>query len=388
MRKLTCLLLSLFIVAVLFCACVNNNGQEADEPSATEQEALAAETAANEPEPAATEAVSEETEPAPTETEPSTTEEPEDPVRELIESLLPDWEPDKVSDRSYYYSGFGFSVLSAYIEECRSKGFESMHDYDDNNTGWILCRDDMWIEISDNTHNEELGNPCYCSLCFFPAAESEGGMTAEEVISVTGDMGMGMVPVAAIDLSPEGLYANTGLQLYRVVYDMRPDGDPLTGKQKNDVYFLVGGGEAVVYAYLCDPIEGLPSGLYKPTLETYFAHLAFADIDSDGEYEVVMQGLSYSSVAIIAPVVVCKAVDGKPEVIHKAYYELDHRQHGVIICRGDKLYLATYVERSANDDGDTTYTGYEEHELTFDMGKLRLVDPDSEITFNYLEDMD
>ena len=131
MKKFICMILVLLMAAALFCAC--GKVKEPDAPSATDGEALATEAVPEQTEaiPGETDAAPEETEAAPTK-EPAPTEEPEDPARELIESLLPDWEPDSVSGRSYHYSGFGFSVLREYIEECRRKGFGSLHDYDDN----------------------------------------------------------------------------------------------------------------------------------------------------------------------------------------------------------------------------------------------------------------
>ena len=383
MKKLICMILVLCMAAALFCACEKANDPNSDTPEATDTAAMATEAVPEE-----TENIPEETEAIPEETEPAPTEAPEDPARELIESLLPDWEPDSVSGRSYHYSGFGFSVLSEYIEECRGKGFGSLHDYDDNNTGWILYRDDIWIEITDNTHNEAYGYRCSCSLYFCPAAEDKSGMTADDVLAVTGDMGIGMDPVAAIDLSPEGLYAITGLQLYRVLYDMSPGGDPNTSSLKNDQYFLVGGGEALLYGRVCEPIENLPSGVYRHTLAGNYGELAYGDIDADGETEVVMLGLSGMSSMLLDPVYVCRAVDGKPKLVHSGYYELSSAQHGHIVTRGEKVYFITYDKKGSDAEGNATYVGYAEHELVFERGELKVADPEGETVFDYWGPLD
>ena len=118
MKKLICMILVLCMAAALFCACGKVKEPDADEPSATDSEALATEAVPEETEPAP-----EETENIPEETEPAPTEEAALEPEELIESLLPDWEVFNIEGNRYSYRGVDYDMLSAYISECRGKGF-------------------------------------------------------------------------------------------------------------------------------------------------------------------------------------------------------------------------------------------------------------------------
>ena len=374
------MLTALLMAAALFCACGKVKEPDADEPSATDGEALATEAAPEE-----TEAVPEETEAAPEETEAAPTEEP---VDELIESLLPDWELSKVTedDLWYSYSGVTYTMLSDYIVECSTKGFRHLYDYKEVDSLHILYRDDIWIEIRDGTHDyrpEKRG----CALSFIPS-HYDGGMTGEDVIAATGDMGIGMTPAAALDISPDGLYAITGLQLYRVLYNMMPDGDPVSTAMMNYQYFLVGGGEALLFGKVTDTIENPYIGVTRATLYTDFRCFGFGDVDADGEYEAIMLGSSAVSVTVQGPMYVIKAVEGKPKIVHRAYYEISSKYVTDLVSRGGKVYLASYIWGGYDRDKNPIRSHYSEQELVFDRGKLQPLERDDAILFKYWGRMD
>lgn len=397
MKKLFCVLLALLSAAV-FCACADRGGSASSAPSEAPIHTFApsedaGDAAFTEPAPSEASLTAAPTEPAPTAfslptaqaalpSEGGAAEEPpfDDPFAELIEGLLPEWKPYTYSLRGRWYSyrGFGFSSLRDYIEECAAWGFSQVYAYENNNTSRVLYRDDIWIEISDNTHNEDEKD-CYCTLYFHPRT-SEGGLTADEARALAGDPGIGVRPCAVIELSPEGLYAHTGMQLFRMLFDLTPACEPYTGKRYTDQYFLVGGKGAVLLGsvYIRES---------RPCLSSLFYKLSWGDVDEDGEYEAVMMGLSLSSSEYKPPFVIFRAEDGKPKVIHSAEYVLSSSGLWSFDPRENKLML-NYAEKTGRySNGSAMYGDPYAFRLCLENGRIKLYGPeDSGVTFTYAGD--
>ena len=285
---------------------------------------------------------------------PEPTEEPVS-VEELIESLLPDWEPYRVKNYSYSYTVARSAMVDEYISRCKGEGFGYLRQYENSNTAELLYRDDIWIEITDNARTIDEYNPGYITLHFRPSRFS-GGVSAAEAMELIGADGTGHTPAAAIDRSPEGMYEATGMQLYYLAYDLRPGKEENTGYLYITRYFLVGGGEE----------------LYVDQLLDY----GFGDLDGDGKCEVVLWGVNGISSRLYMTTFVYRSEGGRPVLARHGYLELEENRLSDLVSHDGKLYYVTAPRLDYNPTDGIIYGESTEYEIHMENNFLTIDDPD------------
>ncbi len=170
------------------------------------------------------------------------------------EEWLPDWQRDE--------DGYGFKdvapeMMNDYIEKLKGQGFESIA----GEYAKMLYRGDVWIEISDNTVSYKSA-----SVSTTIRSSSEG-MSTDEAASVIGTGGRSKAPCALIEITPEGLFGETGLVVFKALFDEPPyEGvlEPIFTVKT----FIIGGEKAYEASGLID--------------------IARADIDGDGAIEAIV----------------------------------------------------------------------------------------------------
>lgn len=249
---------------------------------------------------------------------------------ETVESVstadwLPDWPQNSggVDD----YKNVTPDMMSDYVESLVHEGFML--------TGgkWakLMFRDDVWISISDNT--EAYGT---ASVAVTLRLDS-GGMSAEEAVSVICEAGMSAPARAAIEITPVGLYEETGLQIFKALFN-EPPADNLLDPLFTVKTFVVGGNKAH---------------------EISLMDAVWADVDGDGESEAVV--LEYGPTSGVCSIIldVFGMQNGKAVRAANSMYILGSNSLRLKTADG-KVYLAA---------------GGAEYELTMRGGGVLIDDP-------------
>lgn len=246
-----------------------------------------------------------------------------------VEEWLPDWQR---TEDGYAFKDVAPEMMNDYIEKLKGEGFELIG----GEYAKLLYRGDVWIEISDNTVS-------YKSASVSATARSTSeGMSTDEAASVIGTGGMSKAPCALIEITPKGLFGETGLMVFKALFDEPPyEGvlDPIFTVKT----FIIGGGKAYEASGLID--------------------IARADIDSDGTVEAIV--LEYGPTSGLCSLVfnVFGLEDGNAINEAMSMYVLNHGSFALNVIDG-KPFLA-----SAGRD----------YLLTVEDTTVRIDDPNNEL---------
>ncbi len=168
-------------------------------------------------------------------------------------NLLPNWEPYYESTQLYgrvHYLGYS-NVDSEMVENY----LKTMEQHDFNSIGsennWVLFREDCIILI------REYMTDAY-EIAVWRKSRFHGKMTGSNDLMAMMHENM----LCSLDISPEGLFQATGLQLFVCVRDSRSDEPSALNRE----FYLVGNGAC---------------------LQLDFVDLACADLDQDGTPELL-----------------------------------------------------------------------------------------------------
>ena len=197
-------------------------------------------------------------------------------------------------------------MMNGYVEALEREGFTLIG----GKWSKLLIRGDVWISIADNT---EAYNSASVAVTLRTASD---GMSLDEAITVIGKAGMSAPARAAIEITPLGLYEETGLQIFKAVFD-----EPPTETVLDPVFtvktFILGGG-AVFEISLTDAV--------------------WADIDGDEASEAVV--LEYGPTSGVCSIVlsVFRLENGNAVRSASSMYVLDHNSFWLKTADG-KVFL-------------------------------------------------
>lgn len=243
---------------------------------------------------------------------------------------LPDWQRSEPFGSAF--TDVTPEMMNAYIEKLRGEGFELVG----GKWAKMLYRDDVWIEISDNTE------ACESASVSVTVRSSSPGLTADEAAAAVGAGGMSKAPCALIDISPEGLFVDTGFGIFKALFDEPPyEGvlDPLFTVKT----FMIGGGKAFDASGLIDAVP--------------------ADIDGDGAVEAIV--LEYGPTSGLCSISLRVFGSENGDVVCEAggMFILEHSSFGLKVI-GCKPFLVS---------------GGRNYPLTVEGAAVRIDDPDNEL---------
>ena len=259
-------------------------------------------------------------------------------------ALLPEWHTEDAGAEWVHYDNVSPADVKAYANARVTEGFTLIQN-DEGKWAKILYRGDAWIEISDNTDAYS-----YCDIKV--SIGSRGvGMSADEAqaaIKAAAEAadrtwtnlsrGASRPLTAILDITPEGFFEATGMQLFRALFNAPPQlgvDDPVFSTA---VFIAAGGCAKEIMCY--DP--------------------AAADIDGDGETEAILLGYGPTSGFLSLIFEVFGMNEGKPESEALAGYALDHGDYSLAVHDG-RPYLVR--------DG-------REFALSVEYGEVMIDDPD------------
>ena len=280
--------------------------------------------------------------PAPTDV-PVPTDEPGPEALRL--ALLPEWHTEDAGAEWVHYDNVSPADVKAYANARVTEGFTLIQN-DEGKWAKILYRGDAWIEISDNTDAYS-----YCDIKV--SIGSRGvGMSADEAqaaIKAAAEAadrtwtnlsrGASRPLTAILDITPEGFFEATGMQLFRALFNAPPQlgvDDPVFSTA---VFIAAGGSAKEVMCF--DPVA--------------------ADIDGDGETEAILLGYGPTSGFLSLIFEVFGMNEGKPESEALAGYALDHGDYSLAVHDG-----RPYLVREGR-----------EFALSVEYGEVMIDDPDN-----------
>ena len=244
------------------------------------------------------------------------------------EEWLPDWQR---TEGGYGFKDVASETMNDYIEKLKREGF----GFVGGKWAKMLYRDDAWIEIADNTE-------AYKSAAISVTVRSSEGLSTDEAAAVIGTGGMSKAPCALIDVTTEGLFGETGITIFKALFDEPPyEGvdDPLFTVKT----FIIGGGKAYEASGLID--------------------IARADIDSDGAVEAIVLECGPTSGVFSLVLRVFGIKNGEAAIKADSMYILKHGSFALSVVDG-KPYLAS---------GGRNYL------LTVEENTVKIDDPNNEL---------
>lgn len=245
------------------------------------------------------------------------------------EEWLPDWQR---AEDGYGFKDVAPEMMNDYIEKLKGQGFESIA----GEYAKMLYRDDAWIEIADNTE-------AYKSAAISVTVRSSEGLSTDEAAAVIGTGGMSKAPCALIDVTPEGLFGETGITIFKALFDEPPyEGvdDPLFTVKT----FIIGGGKAYEASGLID--------------------IARADIDSDGAIEAIVLEFGPTSGLFSLVLRVFGIENGEAAIKADSMYILKHGSFALSVVggkphlvSGGKNYLLTVEDNTVKIDDPNNELG-------------------------------
>ncbi len=274
------------------------------------------------------------------------------------EELLPDWKIDRESIEGFtVYRGKTTKELREYLETMTRKGFTLLENtsrrYGEGNNGArVLYRDGIWVEISDNTHSRRASERGCGIRIFFETRTA--GLDKAAAAALIGTGGMENEPLDIIELTAEGVYEKTGIQLFKCLFELPEGSEP----------------PYVINTYLVSKEEWRRIKAYD-----YLA----ADIDGNGKEDVVLVDIGKSGGGSnVFDFAVLDASKGKLKVIAESCYLYYPFVYHRLTAHDGKVFLAA-AQILSSENGLPVLGEEKEFEIRVKKGEVVIEDPQNEL---------